>query len=167
MPWPRLVDPAEVNQARWWFTRRGGWSFEDAEPRAVRTIGILVSSLEYWQLHGYATGLWSERYGSIESEYWTWASPPSVSIPTLAREDDQDSRLADYAHAKEASAPTGVLRRTARELVRAVPEPEWFDEAAILTVNEIDQLVEECRRRFPNSRDDFQRCIRGERPRSR
>lgn len=120
-----------------------------------------MSSLEYWQVNAYATGLWSERYGSIESEYWTWARPPSISIPALAREDGQDSRLADYAQAKEAPAPIEALRRAARELIRAVPEPEWFDEAAILTVNEIDQLVEECRRRFPNNRDDFQRCIQG------
>ena len=167
MPWPRLVVPAEVIQARWWFTPRGDWSSDNAPPRAVRAISVLLSSSEYWELHAYSTGLWSERYGSIESEYWTWAGPPSVSIPALAREDDQDSRLADYAEAKEASVPAEVLRRTARELLDTILEPEWLDDAAIVTVNEIDQLVEECRRRFPNSREDFQRCIRGESSRPR
>ena len=60
MPWPRLVDPAEVIQARWWFTPRGDWSSDNAPPRAVRAISVLLSSSEYWELHAYSTGLWSD-----------------------------------------------------------------------------------------------------------
>lgn len=161
MPWPRVVDPIEVILTRWWFTEEGGWRPDRAEPVAARTISILLSSDEYWYLHAAVTGFWSERFGSTESEYSAWARPPSQTIPSLAADDDQSSRFVDYIRAKELTTPLEVLRSAARELVSRVAELEWFDTAAIATVDEIDQLIEECRRRFPDGGDEFRRCISG------
>lgn len=161
MPWPHVVEPAEILQTRWWFSQRGGWRPESAEPAAANTIKVLLRKHEYWDLHAFVTGFWSERYDNTGSEYVLWARPPSQMIPWLARDDDQSSRFIDYASTSELSEAPQVLHRAARELIRIIPELERFNDAAIVTVNEIDQLVEECRRRYPNGGEEFRRCIRG------
>lgn len=161
MPWPRVVEPIEIILTRWWFTEGGQWRPDNAEPIAARTISILLSNTEYWYLHAAVTGFWSERYGSAQSEYSVWARPPSQMIPLLAADDNQASRFLDYCRTKQLTTPPEVLRSAARELIDRVPDPEWFDTAAIVTVDEIDPLIEECHRRFPNDDEEFRRCIRG------
>lgn len=161
MPWPRTVEPIEIILTRWWFTEEGRWEQDSTDPVAARTIGILLSNPEHWYLHAAATGFWSERYSSPQSEYSTWARPPSQTIPSLAADDDEASRFLDYYETKGLTAPPEVLRSAARDLMGTVRNLEWFDAAAIVTVDEIDQLIEECRRRFLESDEDFRRCIRG------
>jgi hypothetical protein len=161
MPWPRVIEPIQIILTRWWFTEEGRWRSDGADPVAARTISILLSSPEYWYLHAAVTGFWSERYSTTQSVYFVWARPPSQMIPSLAADDDQASRFLDYYRAKELTTPPEVLRHAARELMDAVHDLEWFDTAAIVTVDEIDQLIEECRRRFPDGGEEFRRCIRG------
>jgi hypothetical protein len=162
MPWPRVVEPSEVQTARWWFTPEGGWNAAQSDPRAHRAIDLLLSNPDYWDLHAYATAFWSQRYGRIRSRATLLAAPPSVTVPELAQEDYTGSRLADYSEVIRARLSRDDLHQVARELLDRIYDPAWLDQASIVTVDEIDQLIEECRRRYPDSREDFERCIRGE-----
>jgi hypothetical protein len=71
MPWPHVVEPAAIAEARWLFTERDRWRPERLEPATVDAIRVLLSSREYWDLHASVTGFWSERYNSAGSVYRT------------------------------------------------------------------------------------------------
>lgn len=180
MPWPRVVQPAEIAEARWRFGSTGGWRTEGLDPATVSTIRVLSSSRDYWELHSSLTGFWSERYSGPESIYRAWALSPSQMIPLLAADiqilpfDVSISRegllqtqvisraaFADYIKAKRISAKPRAIRNTVRELIRQIPDRKRLDAAAVVTVDVTDQLIEECRRRFPNNDKEFVRCIRG------
>jgi hypothetical protein len=59
------------------------------------------------------------------------------------------------------------MRKAARELIQRIPDGRRFDAAAIATVDVTDERIEECRRRFPNGGEEFRRCIRGKKLKSR